>query len=169
MTAVWRPRPYEPEAGHRFNPHKLVLDPYARAGVLTWALPCSATTWNWQMKWMSATARPRPSTLAGNVRYQAAIGTPTRGRRSVTTSVHLRCVAPQLSMSSRTLLANVVITNGLVISDIPTSRCPFGSVAKPSALHEGRLERGGPCRTSRGATLGARSCSGRCAGIAATA
>lgn len=30
--------PYEPEAGHRFNPNKLVLDPYARAhaGELTW-------------------------------------------------------------------------------------------------------------------------------------
>ncbi len=30
--------PYEPEAGHRFNPNKLVLDPYARAhvGTLTW-------------------------------------------------------------------------------------------------------------------------------------
>jgi isoamylase len=30
--------PYEPEAGHRFNPHKLVLDPYAKAvvGELTW-------------------------------------------------------------------------------------------------------------------------------------
>ncbi len=30
--------PYEPEAGHRFNPHKLMLDPYARAhtGELTW-------------------------------------------------------------------------------------------------------------------------------------
>ncbi len=30
--------PYEPEAGHRFNPNKLVLDPYARAhaGKLTW-------------------------------------------------------------------------------------------------------------------------------------
>src|SRR6185312_606519 len=29
---------YEPEAGHRFNPNKLVLDPYARAhaGELTW-------------------------------------------------------------------------------------------------------------------------------------
>ena len=23
--------PYEPEAGHRFNPHKLLVDPYARA------------------------------------------------------------------------------------------------------------------------------------------
>jgi glycogen operon protein len=23
--------PYEPEAGHRFNPHKLLLDPYAKA------------------------------------------------------------------------------------------------------------------------------------------
>ncbi len=30
--------PYEPENGHRFNPNKLLLDPYARAhaGVLTW-------------------------------------------------------------------------------------------------------------------------------------
>ena len=30
--------PYEPEAGHRFNPNKLLLDPYARAhvGELTW-------------------------------------------------------------------------------------------------------------------------------------
>ena len=30
--------PYEPEAGHRFNPHKLLLDPYAYAhmGELTW-------------------------------------------------------------------------------------------------------------------------------------
>ncbi|WP_315831024.1 glycogen debranching protein GlgX [Bradyrhizobium prioriisuperbiae] len=30
--------PYEPNAGHRFNPHKLLLDPYARAhaGQLTW-------------------------------------------------------------------------------------------------------------------------------------
>jgi glycogen operon protein len=30
--------PYEPEAGHRFNPHKLLLDPYAKAhvGSLKW-------------------------------------------------------------------------------------------------------------------------------------
>jgi isoamylase len=30
--------PYQPEEGHRFNPHKLLLDPYARAiaGVKTW-------------------------------------------------------------------------------------------------------------------------------------
>ena len=30
--------PYAPEAGHRFNPHKLLLDPYARAyaGELRW-------------------------------------------------------------------------------------------------------------------------------------
>jgi glycogen operon protein len=30
--------PYEPDAGHRFNPNKLLLDPYARAhaGALTW-------------------------------------------------------------------------------------------------------------------------------------
>src|SRR6478736_2368922 len=29
--------PYEPEAGHRFNPNKLVLDPYAKAHVGTFA------------------------------------------------------------------------------------------------------------------------------------
>src|SRR5208282_2772094 len=30
--------PYQPERGHRFNPHKLLLDPYARAiaGVENW-------------------------------------------------------------------------------------------------------------------------------------
>ncbi|HCH40657.1 MAG TPA: glycogen debranching enzyme GlgX, partial [Enterobacter sp.] len=30
--------PYDPENGHRFNPHKLLLDPYARAltGELNW-------------------------------------------------------------------------------------------------------------------------------------
>jgi glycogen operon protein len=30
--------PYKPEAGHRFNPHKLLLDPYAKAlvGRLSW-------------------------------------------------------------------------------------------------------------------------------------
>ena len=30
--------PYEPERGHRFNPHKLLLDPYARefAGTFRW-------------------------------------------------------------------------------------------------------------------------------------
>ncbi|HTH96959.1 MAG TPA: glycogen debranching protein GlgX [Stellaceae bacterium] len=34
--------PYEPEAGHRFNPNKLLLDPYARAhiGELTWDPAC---------------------------------------------------------------------------------------------------------------------------------
>ena len=31
--------PYEPEAGHRFNPHKLLMDPYARSfdGRLRWS------------------------------------------------------------------------------------------------------------------------------------
>src|SRR6201988_82068 len=30
--------PYEPDAGHRFNPHKLLIDPYARqlVGELAW-------------------------------------------------------------------------------------------------------------------------------------
>jgi glycogen operon protein len=34
--------PYEPQAGHRFNPNKLLLDPYARAhiGQLTWNDSC---------------------------------------------------------------------------------------------------------------------------------
>jgi glycogen operon protein len=38
--------PYEPEAGHRFNPHKLLLDPYARAhvGSLTWNDACFGYT-----------------------------------------------------------------------------------------------------------------------------
>ena len=31
--------PYEPERGHRFNPHKLLLDPYAKrlAGQFVWS------------------------------------------------------------------------------------------------------------------------------------
>ena len=38
--------PYEPAAGHRFNPHKLLLDPYARAhtGELTWNPACFGYT-----------------------------------------------------------------------------------------------------------------------------
>jgi glycogen operon protein len=38
--------PYEPEAGHRFNPNKLLLDPYARGhtGTLTWDPACFGYT-----------------------------------------------------------------------------------------------------------------------------
>jgi len=38
--------PYQPEAGHRFNSHKLLLDPYARAhiGELTWNDACFGYT-----------------------------------------------------------------------------------------------------------------------------
>ena len=38
--------PYEPEAGHRFNPNKLLLDPYARAhiGELKWDPSCFGYT-----------------------------------------------------------------------------------------------------------------------------
>lgn len=38
--------PYEPEAGHRFNPNKLILDPYARAhiGEIKWAPECFGYT-----------------------------------------------------------------------------------------------------------------------------
>ncbi|MGH7153692.1 MAG: glycogen debranching protein GlgX, partial [Acetobacteraceae bacterium] len=38
--------PYEPEQGHRFNPNKLVLDPYAKAhvGQLTWDPACFGHT-----------------------------------------------------------------------------------------------------------------------------
>jgi isoamylase len=38
--------PYEPVAGHRFNPNKLLLDPYARAhkGELTWNPACFGYT-----------------------------------------------------------------------------------------------------------------------------
>ncbi len=43
--------PYDPEAGHRFNHHKLLIDPYAKAlvGALQWddALFCkSASKWD---------------------------------------------------------------------------------------------------------------------------
>jgi isoamylase len=38
--------PYQPEAGHRFNPHKLLLDPFARAtiGALEWNDACFGYT-----------------------------------------------------------------------------------------------------------------------------
>ena len=38
--------PYEPQHGHRFNPHKLVLDPYAKAhvGTLRWDHACFGYT-----------------------------------------------------------------------------------------------------------------------------
>jgi glycogen operon protein len=38
--------PYEPDSGHRFNPHKLLLDPYARAhvGELKWDPACYGYT-----------------------------------------------------------------------------------------------------------------------------
>jgi len=38
--------PYEPEAGHRFNPNKLLLDPYARAhiGAVKWRPECFGYT-----------------------------------------------------------------------------------------------------------------------------
>ena len=38
--------PYNPESGHRFNPNKLLLDPYARAhiGALKWAPECFGYT-----------------------------------------------------------------------------------------------------------------------------
>src|SRR4051812_12964208 len=38
--------PYEPEAGHRFNPNKLLLDPYARGhvGSLEWDDACFGYT-----------------------------------------------------------------------------------------------------------------------------
>jgi len=38
--------PYEPEQGHRFNPHKLLIDPYAREliGSLTWDPACFGYT-----------------------------------------------------------------------------------------------------------------------------
>jgi glycogen operon protein len=39
--------PYAPEAGHRFNPHKLLIDPYARQliGGLQWRPEPLATSW----------------------------------------------------------------------------------------------------------------------------
>ena len=51
--------PYEPEAGHRFNPNKLLLDPYARAhsGKLT-GLPCAIAKLRcaWRSAWMKPNA-----------------------------------------------------------------------------------------------------------------
>src|SRR3954452_4266485 len=40
--------PYEPTAGHRFNPNKLVLDPYAKVhvGTLKWDPACFGYTLN---------------------------------------------------------------------------------------------------------------------------
>ena len=59
--------PYEPDAGHRFNPNKLLLDPYARAhaGKLTWNPRCSAT------KWKPATIR-RSTTATAHRTYPDA-------------------------------------------------------------------------------------------------
>ncbi len=39
--------PYEPENGHRCNPSKLLLDPYAKAvdGDIDWGQPCFSYTW----------------------------------------------------------------------------------------------------------------------------
>ncbi|MDT7546187.1 MAG: isoamylase, partial [Actinomycetota bacterium] len=39
--------PYDPEAGHRCNPSKLLLDPYAKAveGEIDWAQACFSYTW----------------------------------------------------------------------------------------------------------------------------
>jgi glycogen operon protein len=39
--------PYDPAAGHRCNPSKLLLDPYAKAveGEIDWAQPCFSYTW----------------------------------------------------------------------------------------------------------------------------
>jgi isoamylase len=47
--------PYEPEAGHRFNPNKLLLDPYARAhiGELKWAPECFGYTIGSEMEDLS--------------------------------------------------------------------------------------------------------------------
>ncbi len=39
--------PYEPKAGHRFNPNKLLIDPYAKGSSARspGTRPCSATRW----------------------------------------------------------------------------------------------------------------------------
>jgi glycogen operon protein len=51
--------PYEPEAGHRFNPNKLLLDPYARAhiGELQWAPECFGYTIGSEMEDLSIDER----------------------------------------------------------------------------------------------------------------
>ena len=41
--------PYQPEEGHRFNPHKLLLNPFARAiaGVKNWDFSAACGVWRW--------------------------------------------------------------------------------------------------------------------------
>ena len=48
--------PYEPEAGHRFNPHKLLLDPYAKA-------------WDGRLKWSDALMGYKIGSARGDLSY----------------------------------------------------------------------------------------------------
>lgn len=48
--------PYEPESGHRFNPHKLLMDPYARA-------------WDGRLRWSDALMGYRIGSSRGDLSY----------------------------------------------------------------------------------------------------
>jgi glycogen operon protein len=48
--------PYEPESGHRFNPHKLLLDPYAKA-------------WDGRMRWSEALMGYKIGAARGDLSY----------------------------------------------------------------------------------------------------
>ena len=76
--------PYRPEGGHRFNPNKLLLDPYARAhiGTLRWSPECCGYTIG------SAEAATSAPLAAGDAvhldaRHQAVRGCTGSDRRAV--------------------------------------------------------------------------------------
>ena len=58
--------PYDPANGHRFNPNKLLLDPYAKAvvAISTGIRPYSATRWRPATISLSMIATVRPSCRA---------------------------------------------------------------------------------------------------------
>ena len=85
--------PYEPDEGHRFNPNKLLLDPYARAqsGELTWdpavfgyTIGAEATT----SPSTSATARRSCRNASSSIRIST--GTASAGRAAVPWDAHDR-------------------------------------------------------------------------------
>jgi isoamylase len=55
--------PYEPDAGHRCNPNKLLLDPYAKAveGEIEWSQACFSYTWGDQRSFNVEDSAPHMS------------------------------------------------------------------------------------------------------------
>ena len=68
--------PYDPENGHRFNPNKLLIDPYARelVGDIEWN---DAMSWD-TMSWISVLTRETARHLRPNVRSSTPM--PLTGR-----------------------------------------------------------------------------------------